>query len=237
MPTAVNPPAPAPIASAIPLTRLQQVAAQRLTESFRDIPQFSIRAVVALTHLNQVRAAITARTGQKVSINDALRRAIAMAIHRESAIQRLFTPQGMVPRPVPHLGFGVATDAGLVVPVVREAQTLRLEDLARRTATLIHAARTGKLTMDDVTGGTFTVSNLGMYGITSFVPIVNPGESAILGVGGARDELRLTPQGITTVSVCELTCTGDHRALDGAVVAGFLRTLTTIIETEPEASW
>ncbi len=236
-PPAVQAPATPTPAGLIPLTRLQQVAAQRLTESFRDIPQFSIRRVVSLVHLNQVRAAVTRRTGQKASLNDALLRAVALAIARDPAIQRRYTPNGLEPRPSANLGMAVATDVGLVVPVVREAQTLRLEDLARRTAALIHAARSNKLGMDDLMGGTFTLSNLGMFGVTSFVPIVNPGESAILGIGAARDELRLTPQGIVAVPVLELTCTGDHRALDGAIVAQFLRTLGQIIESEPEASW
>lgn len=129
-----------------------------------------------------------------------------------------------------HIGVAVAVDAGLVVPVVRDADRKSVSQIAGETKEMAGRARIGKLRADEMTGGTFTISNLGMYGIEQFAAVINPPEAAILAVGAATDELRLVDGEVAARKILRLTLSADHRAIDGATGAVFLRDLTALLE-------
>jgi pyruvate dehydrogenase E2 component (dihydrolipoamide acetyltransferase) len=133
-----------------------------------------------------------------------------------------------------HIGVAVALDEGLIVPVVRNADRKSLQEIAQETQRLARGAREGTLTHEEVTGSTFSVSNLGMYGIDAFTPIINPPESAILGVGRINEKLVRVPRGAEWRQVMTLSLTFDHRAVDGAPAAAFLQTIGKYLENPVE---
>lgn len=220
-----------------PLGRIEKIVAARMTESFRDIPQFSLRFVVEVDGLLDLLPPLKAETGAEVSINDLLLRAVALSLSRFPDVQYQYRPQGVFVPGAVNLGFAVAHGRDLVVPVIRNADAKRVGDLSREAADLAARARENRLRSEDVADGTFTVSNLGMFGIASFVPIVNPGEGAILGVGAVQDAPRVRDGSLQRARVLELTLVCDHRSVNGATGAGFCRELKQVIESPGEAAW
>lgn len=216
----------------LPLTPAQKVAAQRLTQSFRDVPQFSLRFSVRMDGALATQRTLAEQIGRKVTVNDVLLRAVAMAVARVPAVQAQYSEEGLRRPKVVNLGVAVAGPGGLIVPVIPDAGSKSLAEVSAAAADLVERARAGRLGPDDVTGGTFTVSNLGMFGITSFVPIVNPGQSAILGAGTVQEAPAIVNGGLGVRPVVELTLVGDHRAFDGVAGAQFCRTLKQILEEE-----
>ena len=216
----------------VPLTPAQKVAAQRLTQSFRDVPQFSLRFSVRMERALATQRTEAERLGRKITVNDVLLRAVAMALAREPGVQTQFTESGLRRPKVVNLGVAVSGHGGLIVPVIHDAAGKSLAEISAAAADMVERARAGRLGPDDVVGGTFTVSNLGMFGITSFVPIVNPGEGAILGAGAVQESPAIVNSGLAVRRVMELTLVGDHRAFDGATGAQFCRTLKQILEEE-----
>ena len=226
---------PSPAAEPLtPLTNLQKVTAQRLTQSFRDVPQFSLRFCVEMRRALEVQQAASARLARKVSINDVILRGLTLALGRHPLIQQQYTEQGMRRPAHINLGVAVATEQGLLVPVIHDAGALDLDPLSQAAAALVEKARRGRLGLDEISGGTFTVSNLGMFGITSFVPIVNLGESAILGVGAMQQVARFdeTLGIVANVPMIEFTLVCDHRAVDGAMAAQFCQMFKQVLEQE-----
>lgn len=212
-----------------PMSRIEKVAAERMTASFRDIPQFSLRFKAELDRLLDLLPHLKAEAGRHITVNDLILRGVAIALSRFPEVQCQARGEGLFQPGSVNLGFAVALDRGLVVPVIRDAGGKRLAALSREAAELSERAKEQRLRPEDVSGGTFTVSNLGMFGICSFVPIVNPGEGAILGVGGI--------QSVTAGRVVELTLVCDHRSVNGATGAGFCRELKSVLEAAEEAAW
>jgi pyruvate dehydrogenase E2 component (dihydrolipoamide acetyltransferase) len=218
----------------IRLTTLQQVAAKRLTESKQNAPHFYLTAAVDVTELlafrDSINAGLAAADGPKVSINDLLVRAVALALHTNPALNVSFGGAVLRRHRGVHIGVTVAVDAGLVVPVVRDADRKTVPQIALETKELAGRARTGKLRADEMSGGTFTVSNLGMYGIEQFAAVINPPEAAILAVGAAVEEVRLIGGEVVARNILRATLSADHRALDGSTAATFLQDLTRLLE-------
>ncbi len=129
-----------------------------------------------------------------------------------------------------HIGVAVALDEGLIVPIVRNADHKSLPEIAQETTRLAQSAREGSLTREEVTGSTFSVSNLGMYGIDAFTPIINPPEIAILGIGRINEKLVRVSRGAEWRAMMTLSLTFDHRAIDGAPAAAFLQTIGNHLE-------
>ncbi len=228
---------PAPTGSdseALALTTLQRVAAKRLTESKQTAPHFYLTAVADVTELlafrETVNDSLRAADGPKVSVNDFLVRAGAVALRRHPAVNVSFGGDVLYRHRGVHIGVAVAVDAGLVVPVVRDADRRTVSQIATDTEELAGRARTGKLRPDEMSGGTFTISNLGMYGIEQFAAVINPPEAAILAVGAASEELRLIDGEVVARKILRLTLSADHRAIDGSTGARFLRDLTALLE-------
>ncbi|ORA34889.1 dihydrolipoamide acetyltransferase [Mycobacterium aquaticum] len=221
-------------ADEVPLTTLQRVAAKRLTESKQNAPHFYLTAAVDVTELlafrKTVNDSLQAGGGPKVSVNDFIVRAVASALRNNPGVNVSFGGDTLLRHHGVHIGVAVAVDAGLVVPVVRDADRKTVSQIATETKEMAGRARIGKLRADEMSGGTFTISNLGMYGIEQFAAVINPPEAAILAVGAAADELRLIDGEVAARKILRLTLSADHRAIDGATGAIFLRDLTALLQ-------
>ena len=220
----------------VPLTPMRRVVARRLTESMQSAPHFYLTVRVDVTRLLELRAELNrqlAASGQdvKVSVNDLIVKACAGLLAGNRELNVSFGGDKLVVHRRVHIGVAVAVDGGLLVPVVRDADHKRITELAREAGELAGRARAGKLGGDDMGGGTFTVSNLGMLGIEQFTAVINPPEAAILAVGAAGPEPLVTADGqIEVRQVLRMTLSIDHRAVDGATGARFLSQLKDVLE-------
>jgi pyruvate dehydrogenase E2 component (dihydrolipoamide acetyltransferase) len=228
-------PAPAPVATAgdetIPLTRIRRVTAQRLTES-AAVPHFYLTGVVDAERLLALRADINAAlTGdERVSVTDLLVRACAVALRAHPLLNSSWAGDSILRHGGIHIGVAVATEAGLVVPVVRDADRKGVREIATDARSLAERAHAGTLSLQELSGGTFTISNLGMYGVDHFTAIINPPEAAILAVGAATPTPVARDGEVVVRSVMKMTLSVDHRVVDGAPAAAFLRELIDVVE-------
>ncbi len=228
--------APAGEDERIPANRFRSVAARRLTES-QAVPHFFLTSIVDVEKLlafrTDVNAALEAE-GLKASINDVIVRAAAVALRKHPEANASWVDdadgQGVIQRARVNVGIAVATEAGLLVPVIKDADRKTLGQISTETIALAEKARAGKLGIDEMTGGTFSISNLGMFGIDQFTAVINPPEAAILAVGTASPVPVLRDGVLVDVPKLKITLTVDHRVMDGAVAAGFLRDLVGILE-------
>jgi pyruvate dehydrogenase E2 component (dihydrolipoamide acetyltransferase) len=172
----------------------------------------------------------TADAGLKITFNDMVLKAAALALRKVPDVNVSFADDSLVRHQHIHIGVAVATDRGLIVPVVRDADQKSLRQIARETRDLAERAHTGKLQPADYTGGTFTISNLGMFGIEQFNAVINPPESAILAVGAITREPAEHDGQIVIRERMKLTLSVDHRALDGAIGARYLQALKQLLE-------
>jgi pyruvate dehydrogenase E2 component (dihydrolipoamide acetyltransferase) len=228
-------PAAAPIAAGdekIPLSAVRRITARRLTES-AAAPHFYLTSVVDAGRLLAFRAEINQRLaadGVKISITDLLVRACAVTLRVHPQVNASWGGDHILRRANIHIGVAVALDDGLIVPVIRDADRKSIGEIAGEAHTLADRARAGKLTPDEFTGSTFTISNLGMYGIDHFTAVINPPEAAILAVGAATDEAVVRDGQVLAATTMKLTLSIDHRVLDGATAAAFERDLVQVLE-------
>jgi pyruvate dehydrogenase E2 component (dihydrolipoamide acetyltransferase) len=236
VPAAATQPAAEADVEEVPLTPMRRVVARRLTESMQSAPHFYLTTRVDVTRLLELRAELNrqlADGGQdrKVSVNDLLVKACAGLLAANRELNVSFGGDKLIVHNRVHIGVAVAVDGGLLVPVVRDADQKSLTQVAREAGELVERARAGKLSGDDMGGGTFTVSNLGMLGVEQFTAVINPPEAAILAVGAAGPEPLATADGQVEVrQVLRLTLSIDHRAVDGATGARFLAQLKDVLE-------
>jgi pyruvate dehydrogenase E2 component (dihydrolipoamide acetyltransferase) len=219
----------------IPLSSVRRVVARRLTESMQQTPHFFLTRSVEVDSLLALRGDINrslAAAGEdlKVSVNDLLVRACSIALRNNPAVNVSWAGDRIIRHLHVNVGFAVATDNGLIVPVIRDADRKSVSEISREARGLIERARAGRLTTEEFTGGTFTISNLGMYGIEHFTAIINPPEAALLAVGGARAQPVVSGEEVVIRQVMGLTLAIDHRPLDGASGAQFLQMLVAILE-------
>jgi pyruvate dehydrogenase E2 component (dihydrolipoamide acetyltransferase) len=213
---------------------MRGVIAERMSASLRDMAQLSLGfdadmdAAVALRA--QLVAAAEADGATAPSYTDFVVAAVARALRRHPRLNAVVSEDAVEVQPDVHVGVAVALDEGLMVPVVRHADALALGDLARETRRLADLTRSGGLGLDDMSGGTFSVTALGMFGVDFFTPVVNPPNVAILGVGRVRDEVRWQGEVPVRASVMTLSLTIDHRAVDGAPAARFLQDVAALLQ-------
>ena len=201
-----------------------------MVESHLTIPQFTLDTQADVTSLFAFRSRINAEAGLAITVNDFVMKATAAALVEAPYMLCSIDGQEIVQHNAVNLGMAVALETGLIVPVIRGADKLTLSVLAAQSAGIVTRARERKLTPDEMTGGTFTVSNLGMYGITSFTPLINPPEGAILGVNAARTEVYLDAGQPKERKLMTLSLSVDHRVIDGAQGALFLQKLVALLE-------
>jgi pyruvate dehydrogenase E2 component (dihydrolipoamide acetyltransferase) len=211
------------------MTSMRATIAKRLLESTQGIPHYRLAIDVDLTALLARRATLnTAAT--KVSVNDLLVRAAALALVQHPSVNAQYVGDEVLKFPHADISIAVATDNGLVTPIVKNANLKSAAEVGAAIADLADRARTGKLTRDDIVGGTFTISNLGMFGVDRFDGIINPPQVAILAVGAGVDRVIARNGQPAVAKVATLTLSCDHRVVDGAVGAQFLATLRSLIE-------
>jgi pyruvate dehydrogenase E2 component (dihydrolipoamide acetyltransferase) len=215
------------------LSATRATIARRLVESSQQIPHFRLCITVDAAPLVALRAALRAR-GTEVSLNDLIVRACALALVKHAAVNARFEGGEIVRYRDADVCIAVATEAGVITPVLRAANTQSPAQIAAEAAALGEKARTGQLTREEIAGGTFTVSNLGMYGIERFDAVINSPQVAILAVGAVRDAV--VPRAGTPAvgQVMDLTLACDHRVVDGALAAAFLATLRGLLERVDE---
>lgn len=207
-----------------PLSRIRRVIAERLTASWAATPQFSVTVAADVTPLATLRSELRA-AGYDLSITDFVLAATAQTLVEFPDLNARTDGTLVWPRPRIHLGLAVAVPGGLLVPVIRDADRSSLLEIHAAAERLIAGARAGSLRPDELRGSTFTVSNLGMFGVERFEAIVNPGEAAILAVGSASPEAVVVGDGIGIRTVMHLTLSADHRLVDGELAARFLGSL------------
>ena len=213
------------------LAGMRKVVAQRMLQSHTEIPPVTQNTKVDVTELMKFRKMLMAETGNKYSVNDLILKATAKCLRQHPEVLVSLDGDQIIQRAHVNLGMAVALDAGLIVPVIRDADRLGLDALSAAAKDLASRAKGNKLTPDEYKGSTFSVSNLGMFGIETFTPIVNQPDAAILGVCAVEDELVMDDEGnISKHQVMRLSFTYDHRLIDGAVAAKFVMALRDLLE-------
>lgn len=213
------------------LAGMRKVVAQRMLQSHTEIPPVTQNTKVDVTELMKFRKMLLTETGNKYSVNDLILKATAKCLRQHPEVLVSLDGDQVIQRAHVNLGMAVALDAGLIVPVIRDADRMGLDALSAAAKDLASRAKSNKLTPDEYKGSTFSVSNLGMFGIETFTPIVNQPDAAILGVCAVEDELVMDDEGnISKHQVMRLSFTYDHRLIDGAVAAKFVMALRDLLE-------
>jgi pyruvate dehydrogenase E2 component (dihydrolipoamide acetyltransferase) len=211
-------------AARTPLSRMRRAIAERMTHSFRDVPQYSVSSDIDMT------AANAARMAAGVSYADVLISAVGRTLRDHPRLATRYDPDGLIAADGIHIGIAVALDDGLIVPVLREADTKSLRTIALEARDLAERARAGKLRQPEIEGGTFTVSNMGMLGVSAFAAIINPPESAILAVSATIQRPVVRDGAVTVGDIMSVTLSCDHRACSGADGARLLQTVKRHLE-------
>jgi pyruvate dehydrogenase E2 component (dihydrolipoyllysine-residue acetyltransferase) len=229
-PAAVPAPVPAGDVERVPLTNIRKTIARRLTEAWQ-IPVFQLQTSADMTRVDALVARLRERDPDvRVTVTDVLTTVCARALMRHREVNAEFTEDAILLHPSANVGLAVAAPQGLVVPVIRSAERLSLTEIAGVRADLVGRARENKLRAEDLEGGTFTISNLGMYAVERFTAVLNPPQAAIVAVGATEERVVPADGGTAVRPMLTLTGTFDHRAVDGAPAAAFLQTLKESLE-------
>ena len=215
---------------AIPHTRMRRAIARRLTESKSTTPHFYLSAPCIVDALLSTRKQLNERSERKVSVTDLILKTVAAAFSDVPNANVIWTADELHKFKDVDISIAVATEKGLITPIVRAVNKLNLDQLSSATEDLIARARSGKLTLSDIEGGSFSVTNLGMYGTDEFFAILNPPQSVILAVGAAKQKPVIVNGSIAIASVINFTLSVDHRAIDGALAAEWLAAFVKRIE-------
>ncbi len=219
----------------VPLDSMRRTIARRLTQAMQDIPHFYLTVDCELDELIRIRKELNAKEedGVKLSVNDFLIRAAALALMKVPDANVSFAGTALLKHRHADVGIAVALDGGLITPIVKAAETKGLAEISAEAKELAERARTKKLKPSEFEGGSFSISNLGMYGIKEFTAVINPPQAAILAVGKGeqRPVVKDGKLGIATVMTVTMSC--DHRAIDGALGARFLEAFKAFVEYPP----
>jgi pyruvate dehydrogenase E2 component (dihydrolipoamide acetyltransferase) len=214
-----------------PLTAMRRVIARRLTEAKQTIPHFYLTIDCAIDALLQMRKELNAKSdAYRISVNDFVIRAAALALRRVPAANASWSDEAILEWGTVDIAVAVALDDGLITPIIKAADRKGLAAIANETKDLVARARDGKLKLEEFQGGTFSISNLGMYGVREFAAVINPPHGGILaiGAGEARPVVKNAVLNVATVMSCTLAC--DHRVVDGAIGAQFLAAFKGFVE-------
>jgi pyruvate dehydrogenase E2 component (dihydrolipoamide acetyltransferase) len=227
-------PAAAPVASGeierVPLTNIRKTIARRLTAAWQA-PVFQLTVTADMTRANElVSRARELSPDVRITVTDLLAKVSAQALMRHRDVNVQYADDALLRFPTANVGIAVAAPQGLVVPVLRSVERLSLAETAAARTDAVGRARENKLTTQDLEDGTFTISNLGMFGIEQFVAVINPPQAAILAVGATVDTPVARDGAVEIRPILTMTLTVDHRAVDGAEGADFLRTVKQFVE-------
>jgi pyruvate dehydrogenase E2 component (dihydrolipoamide acetyltransferase) len=215
----------------VPLTSLRKTIARRMTEAWQA-PAFQISMSADMRRAVELRSRLVerAKEGVRPSYNDILIKVCASALMRHRDVNARFAGDAVELLPSADIGIAVAVPNGLIVPVVRAAEVKSIEQIAAESRELVTRTREGKLRQEDLEGGSFTISNLGMYGVEQFTAVLNPPQAAILAVGALEDRAVVENGEVAVRPMMTMTLTCDHRSLDGATASEFLRTVKDFLE-------
>jgi pyruvate dehydrogenase E2 component (dihydrolipoamide acetyltransferase) len=231
-PPGVAVPGPPGEVETVPLTSLRKTIARRLTEAW-TVPAFQISMSADMTRANAIRKRLVEQVpegGTKPTVSDLLTKIAGVALMRHRGVNALFAGDSIQLFPTAHVGLAVATERGLIVPVIRSAERLTIAEIAAARADVVSRARENKLKQEDLEGGTFTISNLGMYGVDQFVAVLNPPQAAILAVGAADERPVVLDGELVIRPLMTMTLTCDHRTIDGSTASEFLGTVKELLE-------
>ncbi len=221
----VNPP------TIVRMSAMRTSIAKRLLESKQTIPHYRLAMDVDVGALRSRRQELAASLGRKITLNDMLVRAAALALVKHPIVNSQFDGEQIRQYPHADIALAVATDGGLMTPIIRSADQSTIAEIAAISAQLAGRARNGTLTREEITGGSFTVSNLGMFGVDRFDAIINPPQVAILAVGAASERIVVRNGAPAVAWMMTVTLSADHRIVDGAASAAFLASLRDLLQT------
>ncbi|SIR70909.1 pyruvate dehydrogenase E2 component (dihydrolipoamide acetyltransferase) [Peribacillus simplex] len=218
----------------IPVTGMRNIIAKRMKESLQTSAQLTLTMKVDVTDLvilqKQATETLQKQESTKLTITDFVAKAVVLSLKEHPKMNSAYIEDNIILYEQIHLGLAVALEKGLVVPVIRNAENCTLRQLSKKGKELARCARDGQLPIEDMQGSTFTISNLGAYGVEHFTPILNTPETGILGIGSAYDIPRYIGEELEKRTILPLSLTFDHRVLDGAPAAAFLQTLKRYLE-------
>lgn len=218
----------------IHLSRIQKIVAEKMLWSKQNIPCFYLNIRVDATKLVQLRSDMNATSKTKLSVNDFIIRALARGIQHYPVMTGQLAENHIQLSDSIDIGFAISSDEGVVAPIVKDCASKSLVDISRSCAMLIERARTHTLTLEDLAGGCMSVSNLGAFGVDSFIPIVIPGQSSILGVGTIQDAVLPVDKEPAVRKIMNLTLSVDHKVINGAEAAQFLDFVKKLLEHPDE---
>lgn len=213
-----------------PLTSMRKTIARRLTESKQTVPHFYLTIECELDELLALRTRLNTKAASKISVNDFVIRAVALALKKVPAANGSYDESGLIYYEHADVSVAVATPNGLITPIVKHAEAKGLAQIAAETKDLAARARDGKLKPEEFQGGTFSVSNLGMFGIKEFGAVINPPQACILAVGAGEQRAVVKNGALAIATVMSCTLSVDHRVVDGAVGAEFLQVFKSYVE-------
>jgi len=211
------------------ISPMRRILAQRMSQSKREIPHFYISMDVDMSRAVEMREELK-KKGEEISFSDLFIRASGLALKEFTGLNVEYTEAGIRQREEIDIGLAVAVDEGVLAPVVRGADKKALAEIAEATRALIEEARTKRLTPDEYQGGSLTISNLGMFGIKNFIPIISPGQAAILGAGQIEERPVVHSGKIEATKMMTLVLAADHRLTDGVAAANFLGKIKELLE-------
>jgi pyruvate dehydrogenase E2 component (dihydrolipoamide acetyltransferase) len=221
----------------VPLTQLRKTIARRLTQSLAPIPHFFLTAEIDMERALEAREALNALGDAKVSVNDIVLKVLAMALLQHRECNAWWQDDRIRYFDDVHIGMAVAVDEGLITPVIRHADRKSLRAIATESRALAERARARKLAPEEYTGGTFSLSNLGMFGIDEFTAVINPPEAGILAVGAVTAKPVVVDGQVVVRRRMRVTMSCDHRVIDGAMGARLLQTFTRMLEQPLALVW
>ena len=222
---------PRPVTSgeARPLSRMRAAIARTVSRSWREIPHFAVTVAIDMGEAEEIRRELKG-SGISVSVNDLIVKAAATALGKFPQVNNSFAGEGITVNAGINIGLAVSLDEGLVVPVLKGCGGLSVKEIAARSRELVGRAREGKVSEAELSGGTFTISNLGMFGVAEFMAVILPPQGAILAIGAIRDDVVVKEGRVVAGRVMRATLSADHRLVDGAYAAGFLGELKRALE-------
>jgi pyruvate dehydrogenase E2 component (dihydrolipoamide acetyltransferase) len=224
-----EPSAPVAERAELPLSRMRAAIARTVSRSWQEIPHFSVTVSVDMGEAEEVRRELKG-SGTALSLNDLIIKAAAMALEKFPQVNNSFAGDRIMVNSSINIGLAVSLEEGLVVPVINGCEGLSLKEIAVRSRELASRAKEGRISETEISGGTFTVSNLGMYGVDDFMAVIQPPQGAILAVGGVRDEAIVVNGAIAAARTMRVTLSADHRLIDGAYAARYLQELKRVLE-------
>ncbi|MFN2320121.1 MAG: 2-oxo acid dehydrogenase subunit E2, partial [Dermatophilaceae bacterium] len=214
----------------VPHTRLRRAVASRLTQSKQEIPHFYLRRSAAIDELLALRSQLNQHAPAKISVNDFIIRAVALAHREVPEANVIWTDEAMRRFESVDISVAIASERGLVTPVLRGVESSSLSAISASVKTFVEQANAGRLQQKDLEGGSISVTNLGMFGVEEFSAIINPPQSAILAVGAGTPTARVVNGAVTAVTTVSLVLSVDHRAIDGALAARWMAALVAALE-------